>query len=199
VEVVHRHEPSVLQERACIGTDVSSAHRAVTVGCAPPRDQRGRHMTTHQTTPPVDPVAVVSAMIDASIEVMPTWVHWDGRPVSVEDRIYTPHKAVRRLTDHLIDHIAQVEAMLAGAPAVADEWHASAITTASDLAPFSREDADEAIARLNRLKTMWQCRIAGLSDEQLDARSDDEWSIREIAAHLAESEYYAAAVGRLEP
>ena len=153
---------------------------------------------TSDNADPVDPAAVVSTMIETSMDVMRTWVHWDGQPVSVDGRIYTPHKAVRRLTDHLIDHIAQIEAMLVGAVPPEDDWHASAMTTASDLAPFLPEDAEEANARLARLKLVWQCRVGGLSDEQLDARDGDAWSIRDIAVHLAESEYYATAIGRLD-
>ena len=101
---------------------------------------------TSDNADPVDPAAVVSTMIETSMDVMRTWVHWDGQPVSVDGRIYTPHKAVRRLTDHLIDHIAQIEAMLVGAVPPEDDWHASAMTTASDLAPFLPEDAEEANA-----------------------------------------------------
>jgi hypothetical protein len=146
----------------------------------------------------IDPVTIVSGMIDRSVELMRTWTQWDGKAISVDDRLYTPHKAVRRLVDHLIDHIAQVDAMLADAPALPDDWHASAMTTASDLASFSEEDAEEANARLTRLKLMWEYRVGGLVNEQLDDKRGEAWSIREIAAHLAESEYYAGAVGRLE-
>ncbi|GAA4519201.1 hypothetical protein [Nonomuraea ferruginea] len=58
-----------------------------------------------------------------------TWTTWDGRPVRADERVYTPHKAIRRVADHLIDHLAEVEARLAANPTVPDCWHASMITT----------------------------------------------------------------------
>ena len=58
-----------------------------------------------------------------------------GRPTLVTDngeRIYTPHKAVRRIADHVIDHLAEVEALLAGVETIPDGWHASLVTFESD-------------------------------------------------------------------
>jgi hypothetical protein len=44
-----------------------------------------------------------------------TWPRWDGRPVETPidgelPRIYTPHKAILRVADHLHDHLAELEA-----------------------------------------------------------------------------------------
>jgi len=46
------------------------------------------------------------------LELAATWLNWDGRAYVSDDgaRVYTPHKAVRRIADHLIDHLAEVEA-----------------------------------------------------------------------------------------
>jgi hypothetical protein len=111
--------------------------------------------------------------------------------------VYTPHKAVRRVADHLVDHLAELEARLAGEPTTPDRWHASASTTAPDRGPFTRPDADEAHSRLERLGQIWRLRLGALDDERLDRREGDAWTIREIAFHLAESSYYADAVGDL--
>jgi len=39
---------------------------------------------------------------------------------------------VRPIADHLIDHLAEVEALLAGVETQSDEWHASLLTLESD-------------------------------------------------------------------
>jgi hypothetical protein len=66
-------------------------------------------------------------------------------------RIYTPHKAIRRVADHLVDNLAELEARLAGYPTEPDTWHGSMVTTPADLATFTAEDLDEARSRLRRL------------------------------------------------
>jgi hypothetical protein len=45
-----------------------------------------------------------------------------------------PLKALRRITDHLLDHLAEIEATLAGQPTVPDGWHGRAVTLESDRA-----------------------------------------------------------------
>src|SRR2546430_12682005 len=62
-----------------------------------------------------DPGAGIEAAVGRTLELAATWIGWDGRPRVSEDgdRIYTPHKAIRRQADHLLDHLAEVEAVLA--------------------------------------------------------------------------------------
>ncbi len=108
-----------------------------------------------------------------------------------------PHKAIRRVADHLVDHLAEIEARLAGQPPEPDHWHASAITTAADLAAFTQEDLDEAGSRLRRLALIWDVRLRSLTNEQLDAPSGDAWTLRQIALHLDGSDFYAKSVGLL--
>jgi hypothetical protein len=148
------------------------------------------------------PAEVITAMVDRVLELAATWPAWDGQPfvVPMDDeppRTYTPHKAIRRVADHLIDHLAELEARLAGRPPEPDHWHASAITSAADLAPFTQEDLDEANSRLRRLALIWDTRLRSLTDEQLDAPSGDAWTLREVAVHLGGSEFYATSVGTL--
>lgn len=127
-----------------------------------------------------------------------TWVAWDGHPKPVDDRVYTPNKAIRRLADHMLDHLMQIEAMAASHPPMADEWRASACTSPADLAPFTKDDLDEATSRLRRLADLWALRLRSFRPADLDARQEDSWSVREIAFHLVESiAYYSGAVGFL--
>lgn len=144
------------------------------------------------------PADVVTGMVDHVLALVDTWTTWDRTPRGVDDRVYTPHKAVRRVADHLIDHLAEIEARLAGVPTVPDRWHASAMTTDADLAPFTAEDRDEARSRLSRLALVWRVRLRSLDDERLDRQEAGAWTIREVAFHVAESAYYADAVGELD-
>jgi len=148
------------------------------------------------------PADVVTGMVDHVLELAATWPRWDGHPIEipVEDeppRIYTPHKAIRRVADHLVDHLAELEARLAGRPTEPDRWHASAITTRADLAAFSCDDLDEARSRLRRLALIWDVRLRSLSDQQLDGRVGDAWTMRQLAFHVAGSAFYADSVGML--
>jgi hypothetical protein len=148
------------------------------------------------------PADVVTGMVDHVLRMAATWPEWDGRPIEipVEDeppRTYTPHKAVRRVADHLVDHLAELEARLAGRPTEPDHWHASAITTPADLAAFTPDDLDEARSRLRRLALIWDVRLRSLSEHQLNERAGTAWTLRQLAFHVAESAFYADSVGVL--
>ena len=144
------------------------------------------------------PADVVRRLITEVLARAATWTTWDGVPRPIDDRVYTPHKAIRRVADHLIDHLAEIEARLAGAPTIPDHWHASAVTTPADLAPFTAEDLAEARSRLTRLAQILELRLRTLTPAQLDHRDADAWSPRQIAFHLEGSLYYADAIGFLD-
>jgi hypothetical protein len=105
-----------------------------------------------------------------------------------------PAGVVTGMVDH---HLAEMEARLAGQPTEPDHWHASAITTPGDLAAFTSDDLDEARSRLRRLALIWDVRLRSLSDQQLDERAGDAWTLRQVAFHVAESAFYADSVGML--
>jgi hypothetical protein len=150
------------------------------------------------TTDDRHPADLITGMVDHVLELAATWTGWDGTPsITDDDRAYTPHKAIRRVADHLIDHLAEMEARVGGVPTIPDRWHASATTTAADLAPFTADDLDEARSRLTRLAQIWDVRLHGLPSERLDQSEPGQWTLREVAFHLAESSYYADAVGRI--
>jgi hypothetical protein len=77
-----------------------------------------------------------------------TWLAWDGGPRHVDGNVWTPHKALRRVTDHLLDHLAEIDAVLADAPTVPDTWHGRTVTLDADWARFTEVDLDEARSRL---------------------------------------------------
>lgn len=143
-------------------------------------------------------------MVDHVLELAETWPRWDGKPIEVSvegepSRTYTPHKAIRRVVDHLVDHLAEVEARLVDRPTEPDAWHGSMVTTACDLATFTQEDLDEARSRLRRLALIWDVRLRALDDQKLDQPAGKSWTLRQIAFHVADSAFYADSVGALLP
>lgn len=144
-----------------------------------------------------DPAEIVAAMVRHTLDLADTWTAWDGRPAPVDDRVYTPHKVIRRVADHLVDHLAEIEARLAGEDPQPDHWHASETTTAADLAPFTQDDLDEAHSRLTRLARIWTNRLSALTPDQLDRSPGPGWTFRQLAFHLGGSTYYADALGAL--
>ena len=102
-----------------------------------------------------NPATAVVTSVDKCLDLATTWHAWDGRPIArIIDGLpstWTPHKAIRRITDHLIDHLHEVEALLANAEPVPDEWHGRLVTLDSDWARFTELDFDEARSRLRRV------------------------------------------------
>ena len=148
------------------------------------------------------PAEVVTSMVEHVLDLAATWSNWNGTPITVEvggeaPRSYTPHKAIRRVTDHLIDHLAELEARLSGQEPESDSWHGSFVTTEADLAPFTVKDFDEARSRVRRLALIWDARLRSLTEEQLDRADGESWTLRQVAFHVSESAFYADSVGRL--
>ena len=140
---------------------------------------------------------IVPAAVAEVLGVAGTWLGWDGRPVCRDGNTWTPHKALRRVTDHLLDHLAEIECRLAGQPTVPDRWHGRMVTTDADFARFTEVDLDESTSRLTRLAACYQARLSGLEDA-LDARPDEAtWTIREIVHHVSNVTWYASTIGRL--
>jgi hypothetical protein len=144
-----------------------------------------------------DPADAIAEMVDHVLGLAESWILWDGRPIPSGDRIYAPHKAIRRVADHMVDHLAQLEAHLAGTPPVADQWHGSAITTPADLSPFTADDLDEARSRLRRLAQLWRARLAAVSADAMDRAEGNDYTPREMAFCAAGSHFYADAIGML--
>lgn len=144
-----------------------------------------------------DPAEAIQEMVNHVLRLACTWTSWDGHPCPVDDRVYTPHKAIRRIADHMLDHLAQLEAHVAGAPSLPDRWHGSLVTTAADLAPFEQHDLDEARSRLSRLAQLWRLRLAAVAPADLDRAEDDAYTPREMAFCVVGSRYYADAIGEL--
>jgi hypothetical protein len=146
-----------------------------------------------------NPGVVVEDAARECLTLAATWLHWDGRGRVSDDgeRVYTPHKAVRRIADHLIDHLAGVEALLAGVETQPDAWHGSLITLDSDWARFTEADRDEAGQRLHRLARTFSLRLAAAGADEWDRPRGENWTLRAIAEHLTGIVWYAEQVGDL--
>jgi hypothetical protein len=145
-----------------------------------------------------DPATLIPAAITEILDVAETWLGWDGRPVHCEGNAWTPHKALRRVADHLLDHLAEIECRLAGSPTLPDHWHGRMVTTDADFARFTEIDLDEATSRLTRLAACYQARVGGLDTATLDGRPDEgTWTIREVVHHVSNVTAYADMMGRL--
>lgn len=147
--------------------------------------------------PPVDPLAELSAGCDRFLALAGTWLAWDGRPYVAEGggRIFTPHKAVRRQADHLLDHLTEVTALVAGFEPPPNNWQESRVTTAADWARFTEADLREATERLTRLVLVFQVQLRQV-ESAWDLPREGHWTLREIALHVADP-WYAEQVGDL--
>jgi hypothetical protein len=145
-----------------------------------------------------DVTQLVPAAIREILEVAETWLGWDGAPIRREGNAWTPHKALRRAADHLLDHLAEIQCRLAGQLTLPDTWHGRMVTVDADFARFTELDLDEATSRLLRLGACYQAVLQDRDPAILDARpGDDLWTLREVVHHVSNVTGYADMVGRL--
>lgn len=160
-----------------------------------------QHAAVYAQPPTVDdrePVAVLSAAVDEVLKVAETWLGWDGRPVYRDGNAWTPHKALRRVADHMLDHLAELQCRSAGQPTVPNQWHGRMVTLDADFARFTEIDLDEATSRITRLVACYRVLLGGLDATALDTRpADHVWTPREVVHHVAELSYYAHCLGDL--
>jgi hypothetical protein len=158
-----------------------------------------RHLTppdpadgTVPATDDRDPALLVPHAVDEVLAAAEAWLGWDGRPVYADGNAWTPHKALRRVADHLLDHLAELECRLAGLRTLPDGWHGRRVTTDADAARFSEVDLDEATSRLTRLALCYRARLATVPAQALDAVPDGGgWTLRQIVHHVAGIAAYA--------
>jgi hypothetical protein len=161
-----------------------------------------RHLTIEHfdyTTPPAvtdrDPAEVVGAAVDQVLGIAEGYLAWDGRPRRRDGNVWTPHKALRRVADHLLDHLTEIECRLAHLPSPPDRWHGRMLTLDGDWARFTEADLDEATSRLQRLAACYRARLSGVPDAALDeSPGPGTWTIRQVVFHVAGVTYYAESV-----
>lgn len=127
------------------------------------------------------------------------FTHDPAREVFVDaTHSYTPRKILRRVLDHALDHLNQVEQWLLWqqqglVPNPTDGWADSAVTLAEDRLPLTSAEAQAWLWRIDLVVELIATRASQLSPEQLDwVPPIGEWSLRQMFHHLALAEVYYA-------
>jgi hypothetical protein len=146
-----------------------------------------------------DVASLVPEAVDRVLDLAGTWLAWDGRPAYSDGNVWTPHKAFRRINDHLLDHLTEIECRLVGQSTLPDQWHGRLVTQDADFARFTEVDLDEATSRLTHLAACYQARLTGLDPQVLDSRPDEStWTIREVVHHVSNAiVFYSERIDRL--
>jgi len=153
-------------------------------GCDEPRRIRQEIAVADAAALRPDERVLIAA--EDTLAVAETWIGWNGCAVMSLGNAWTPAKALRRIEDHLIDHLCQIETRATGAASVGDPWRGRSITLDADWARFTEADLDEASARLRRLAQVMALRLRAL-EPRWDDHAGDEWTIRSIAEHVADA------------
>jgi len=135
----------------------------------------------------------------------------DARPAPltatrVTGYTYTPRKVLRRVLDHALDHLNQIDQWLAWqrrgiVPTPTDGWIPSTVTLPDDRLPLAGADLDAWLWRIDQAARLVQQRAEELSEAELDwLPPDGGWPLRRVLHHLARSErLYAAALDEALP
>jgi DinB superfamily len=119
---------------------------------------------------------------------------------------YTPRKALRRVLDHALDHLNQIDQWVAWrdagvVPTPTDGWVPSTVTLPDDRLPLDKQDLDAWLWRIDQAVRLLVQRAGGLTREELDWQPPDGgWPLRRVLHHVARSELlYAASLDEALP
>lgn len=147
--------------------------------------------------PPSEVIDAIEGAIERVLELSTSWLAWDGSPRVLDGNVWTPNKALRRTTDHLIDHLAQLASARDNSPGSNAIWLGRSVTLESDWARFTESDLNEAHARISRLGSMLQSWLVNVPRAEWNATRGDEWTVGQIAEHLIAIDIYAQCMGRI--
>ena len=122
-------------------------------------------------------------------------------PAGVGRYTYTPRKSLRRVLDHALDHLNQIDQWLAWqrhgvVPTPTDGWVPSTVTLPGDRLPLAAADLDAWLWRIDQAMRLVVQRADALTVAELEwLPPDGGWPLRRVLHHLARSErLYAAAL-----
>src|SRR5204862_5258414 len=125
---------------------------------------------------------------------------------SVTSYTYTPRKPLRRVLDHALDHLNQIDQWQhwrheGVVPTPTDGWAPSTVTLPEDRLPLTAKDLDAWLWRIDQAVRLLVQRAATLSQDDLDWQPPDGgWPLRRVLHHVARSELlYAAAFDEALP
>jgi hypothetical protein len=127
-------------------------------------------------------------------------------PAGARRYSYTPRKTLRRVLDHALDHLNQIDQWVAWrrdgvVPIPTDGWASSVVTLPDDRLPLAQADLDAWLWRIDQAVRLLVQRAAGLTRGELDwPPPDGGWPLRRVLHHVARSELlYAAALDEALP
>ena len=112
----------------------------------------------------------------------------------VESYTFTPRKPLRRVLDHSLDHLSQIEQWQRWrgegvVPTPTDGWVSSTVTLPEDRLPLTRSDVDAWLWRIDLATSLMVERARRLGQEELDwPPPDGGWTLRRVLHHVARSE-----------
>jgi hypothetical protein len=119
---------------------------------------------------------------------------------------YTPRKPLRRVLDHALDHLNQIDQWQLWrrdgvVPTPTDGWAPSTVTLPEDRLPLRATDLDTWLWRIDQAMRLLTQRAATLGPDDLDWQPPDGgWPLRRVLHHVARSELlYAAAFDEALP
>ena len=104
-------------------------------------------------------------------------------PAGIGRYTYTPRKALRRVLDHALDHLNQIDQWLAWqrhgvVPTPTDGWVPSTVTLPDDRLPLAPADLDAWLWRIDQAARLVVRRAAELSEVELDCSTRWGWPLR---------------------
>src|SRR5205809_5615579 len=124
----------------------------------------------------------------------------------VESYTYTPRKPLRRVLDHALDHLNQIDQWQQWrrdgvVPTPTDGWVPSTVTLPEDRLLLTAADLDAWLWRIDQAMRLLVQRAAALGEEELDwLPPDGGWPLRRVLHHVARSEVlYAASFAEALP
>ena len=156
------------------------------------------------TPMPVDPVAHIQvgyAKTRTYLERLPRHDPACTVPIGGRDGyVYpmTPRKVLRRVLDHLLDHLNQIDQWIAWqdhgiVPIPTDGWVPSAVTLDEDTLPLTEVDLSAWLWRIDLVNRLLTTRASQLTPAQWDWQPPDGgWNLRRVIHHVARGYGYAA-------
>jgi hypothetical protein len=127
-------------------------------------------------------------------------------PASVHRYTYTPRKILRRVLDHALDHLNQIDQWLTWrrdgiVPTPTDGWVPSNETLPDDRLPLAERDLGAWLWRIDQAAQLLRQRATALTPDELDwAPPDGGWPLRRVLHHVARSELlYSTAIDEALP